>query len=465
VHILSVATAALQKLFGPFVPQAAAASGVIQRQRVLTADSLARTFILGHLQHPRASDEELAQVAALCGTPVTPQAIEQRYTTRLVTFLESLFRDAVRIVVGADRALAPILERFPAVVVLDSTAVTLPDGQADSYPGCGGGKGGGAAALKLQTELDLRTGALTAVTIEAGTSTDSASDRQHIRRGAGALRLTDLGYFCLGVFAALVRASEHFLSRLQFGVRVFARDGTPRDLLPWLAQQGRGFIDADVLLGVKEQLAARLIAWRVPEEQANRRRQRLRTRHRTKYGTAPTADRLAWCDWSLLVTSVPADRLTPAEAVVLYRARWQVERLYRRWKSQGHIADLTGSTEARQMGRLWARLLAVLVQHWLVTAAANGDPKTSWDKAYEAVRPFAVLVVLALDHPEDLRLNLSRLANVLTKTCRMNPRPRPSTASLLTDPSRLAYDLDDPSGATKTARNQHTQAGQRATLT
>jgi len=108
----------------------------------------------------------------------------------------------------------------------------------------------------------------------------------------------------------------------------------------------------------------------LPPEQANRRRQKLRKETLSKSGKEPSAARLAWCDWTILVTSVPVSMLSPEEAVVLYRARWQVELLFKRWKSQDLVAELSGSTDVRQMVRVWSRLLAALVQHWLVIASA-----------------------------------------------------------------------------------------------
>ncbi len=94
--------------------------------------------------------------------------------------------------------------------------------------------------------------------------------------------------------------------------------------------------------------------------------------NREQDGKEPSVERLAWCDWTILVTNVPVELLTPREAVVLYRARWQVELLFKRWKSQGLVAELSGSTVVRQMVRVWSRLLAAVVQHWLVVAQCLG---------------------------------------------------------------------------------------------
>jgi hypothetical protein len=441
MRIVATVGAALQRVFGDLAQAAADATGVIQRQRVFTGRSLARTFVLGFLQHPDASAEDLAQLAAQCGAAVTPQAIDQRQTPALVAFLKRLFQDATRLVVGSDRALAPLLERFPRVIVLDSTTLTLPDSERDTYAGCGGSHGGGAAAVKLQTELDLRSGAVAHVAIEPGRSPDGATPRQHARQGAGALRLTDLGYFDVAVFAALALAQEFFLSRWQYGTHVWEPGGGRLDLRAWLGRQVGPWIDRPILLGESQRLACRLIAWRLPAEQANRRRQKLRRDYRDKYGHEPSAERLAWCDWTVLVTNVPADRLTPPEAAVLYRARWQVELLFKRWKSQGLVAALGGGTPVRQMVRVWSRLLAAVVQHWLVVAGVWGDPTKSLSKACEAVRDFASRLAASLDRGPAVERVIADLCHVLAKTCRRNPRSKPGTFELLNDVDLLDYAL------------------------
>jgi hypothetical protein len=442
MEILARVGSALQRLFGDIAETAANESGVIKRTRKFTPLSLARTFVLGFLQNPKASDEKLAQMAAQCGADVTPQAIEQRHSPKLVDFLQRLFCAATKLVVGSDKALAPILERFTSTTLLDSSTITLPDDVQEQFGGCGGSYGGGKAALKLQTELDLRSGALTQVQIEPGRSPDGATSRQHARRGKGSLRISDLGYFNVQVFAEMTAADEHFLSRLQFGTRVLLNNGDAVDLLPWLAQQGGPFVDQPILLGQEQRLPCRLIAWRLPAEQANRRRQKLRRESLSKYGKEPSAARLAWCDWTILVTNVPREKLTPTEATVLYRARWQVELLFKRWKSQGLVAELSGSTVVRQMVRVWSRLLAVVVQHWLVICCVWGDPKKSLSKAYEAVRGFAGRLAAALSNAAELERVLNDVGKTIAKTCRRDPRSKPGTFELLNNPGLLDFGLN-----------------------
>jgi hypothetical protein len=439
--IITKVGVALQQLFGKCAEQAAATSGVIVRKRKFTCFSLARTFVLGFFHNPKASDEELAQFAVQCGADVTPQAIDQRHSPRLVQFLKKLFCGATKMAVGSDKSLAPILERFRSVIVLDSTTITLPDSMKEESPGCGGSYGGGAAAMKLQTEWDLCSGAVTHVEIEPGRSPDAATSRQDARRGKGSLRITDLGYFNVSVFADMTKAGEYFLSRLQFGTQVLLPEGDSVALLQWLATQPGRFVDRRILLGKEQRLACRLIAWRLPQEQADRRRQKLRQEMLSKKGKEPSAERLAWCDWTILVTNVPVELMTAEEAVVLYRARWQVELLFKRWKAQDLVAVLRGSTVVRQMVGVWSRLLAALVQHWLVIANVWGDPTKSLSKACEAIRAFAGRLAASLDRRSELQRVLADLAATLAKTCRRNKRSKPGTFELLNDASLLDFEL------------------------
>ena len=114
--------------------------------------------------------------------------------------------------------------------------------------------------------------------------------------------------------------------------------------------------------------------------------------------------------------------VNPQEVIILYRARWQVELLFKRWKSQDLVAVLSGSTEVRQMVRVWARLLAAVVQHWLVVACCWGDPSRSWGKVSEAIRNFVARLLTAIDELLEFEQVITDLCKVVAKTCKRNKR-------------------------------------------
>jgi hypothetical protein len=441
VEIVPKVASAVQAVFGTLAEEVAQVHPVVLRRRKFSIASLAQTFVFGFLAKPAASDEELAQTAALFGAKVTTQAVEQRFTNRLVDFLQALFRKATQHVVAAQITLAPLLKRFPAVYLLDSSTVTLPDSLADRLPGCGGSHGGGKAAMKFQVRWDLRSGALDNIAIEPGRDCDYKTPLQHDELAAGSLRIADLGYFDTEVLQEMDRRGAYWISRLQFGTSVFTPEGQPLVLLGWLARQPGPFVDQRVLVGAERKVACRIVAWRLPPEMANRRRQKLIAETRRKDGRTPTKERLAWCDWTILITNVPADLLSPKEVAILYRARWQIELLFKRWKSLGLIAELDGSTVVRQMVRLWSRLLAVVVQHWLLLSCAWGDPRTSLAKACKAIRDHAKLLAEAVNDRTRLEAVILKLTDVLEKTAKQNKRKKPSNFELLNDVSLLEYSL------------------------
>lgn len=441
MEIIAKMAAVVQSLLGSWAEDVAQEHGVIQRRRKFTAATLARTFVLGFLGKPDASDEELAQCAGLCGVEVTPQAVEQRFTPRLVDFFEGLFHRAIGCVIGANTALAPLLERFAAVFLLDSSTISLPPELAERFPGCGGSHGAGQAAMKLQVLWDLCRGAFQTITVEAGRDCDYKTPVQSFPLPPGSLRISDLGYFDTAVFERMGRQGAFWLSRLQFGTSVFSTRTGPVRLLSWLAEQACAVVDEPILLGAERKLACRLVAWRVPQEVANRRRQKLIETARSKSGRTPSQERLAWCDWMILVTNVPPEKLTPREMAVLYRARWQIELLFKRWKSLGLVAELTGSTVPRQMARLWSRLIGVLLQHWLLLTSVWGDLRHSLAKASQAIRRHALLLAAALGNAAALEAAIESLCRAVRVTARQNKRRRPSTFELLNNPSLLEYGL------------------------
>src|SRR5206468_1653661 len=143
-------------------------------------------------------------------------------------------------------------------------------------------------------------------------------------------RITDLGYFDTAVFERFAEAGAYWLSPLQTGTNVYDTDGQRLDLLTWLDQQPGPVVDCVVRIAAR-QLRCRLIAWRLPPAIAERRRKKYRQRAQRK-GRTVSAQRLARCDWAMLVTNLSAEQLSIDEARVLYRARWQIELLIKRWK-------------------------------------------------------------------------------------------------------------------------------------
>ena len=93
------------------------------------------------------------------------------------------------------------------------------------------------------------------------------------------------------------------------------------------------------------------------------------------------------------------------------------------------------------MVRVWARLLASVVQHWFVVSCSWGDPSQSWGKVCKTIRTFVGRLLKALDELLELEKVIAELCRVVGKTCRRNKRRKPGTVELLNDISLLDFCL------------------------
>lgn len=431
---------ALPTILGPVAERAARATGLVQRTSKLTGARFVQTLVFGWLAQPQARLSQLVQTAATLGVVISPQAVDERFSAASAECLREVVEEAVRVVLATDPVAVPVLRRFTAVVVQDCTTISLPAALAATWPGCGGSAPtSGQAALKLSVRLDLASGHLQGPYLEAGRTTDQRTTIAGAPLPPGSLRLADLGFFSLAELAEQDARGVYWVSRWLPGTALRLPDGRPQELLRLLEAATNAVVDQPVLLGGRQQLPARLLATPVPRAVADQRRRRLRATARDQ-GRAVSAARLALCAWTVLVTNVPAARLTAREALVLIRARWQIELLFKLWKSHQQVDAWRTANPWRILTEVYAKILAVIVQHWLTLVGCWHCPDRSRVKAAQAIQAHALHLAAVFDGYPQLCQALRIVARCLT-TGRLNTRktaPTTVQALLALDPAGLA---------------------------
>jgi hypothetical protein len=417
---------ALQTVLTSVADQAGRASDFIVREVKLRGSTFVQILVFGWLADPHATLEALAQTAAVLGVRITPQALDQRFTETATACLEQVLAAAITQVIAAAPIAVPILERFAAVEVQDSTTITLPPALADVFFGCSEG----TAGLKAHLGLNLRSGALRGPTISQGCTHDSTISLPGALP-ADSLHLTDLGYFGLARFQTLSDQQQFWLSRYKTGTLVWDADGVCWDLPDLLAAQTSTVVDLPIRLGQSGRLECRLLAMRAPQEVVDVRKRRLYADARRR-GASPSAASLALATWTILITNVPAERLTVQEALVVARTRWQIELLFKLWKSHGRIDESRSEKPWRILCEVYAKLVAMLVQHWLLVVCCWRYPDRSLAKAAQTIRRLALHLACVLWDAEQLAAALGIIAECLAIGCRINKRKKePHTYQLL----------------------------------
>lgn len=311
-----------------------------------TGASLAETMVLGLIQNGEVSLADLAHFATHMQVQVTPQAIEERFSQKAATFLQALLTVAFPQVVAAEPVAIPLLQRFREVIVEDRSAFGLPDVLKAVWAGCGGSSTQGTqAAFKIEVRWDLLTGAFKGLALQDGRQPDTRSPLKEQRRGAKSVRNADLGSFDTAQFEQEVAAGEYFFSRLRHGSRhLFEEHGQPLDLPTRLHEQAAAApYQCWVQVGASRRVWARLIAIPVPEEVAIKRQTALK-RKAQKHSRKVSERLLDLSRGTLLLTNIPEEELSIAEALILLRLRWPIELLFKLWKQSGQ-ADTSRSQQ------------------------------------------------------------------------------------------------------------------------
>ena len=424
---------ALQGLLTTTADRAAAASGFVKRVRKVTGATFVQALVLGWLGRPEASLGQLAQAAARCGLAISAQGLAQRFTAEAADCLKRVLDAALGVLVAA-AAPAPtaLLGRFNGVYVSDSTTVMLPDALAGVWAGCGGRVAANTqAGLKVHARWELGSGRLELLPLTAARTSDQAADQAAPPLPGGALRLVDLGYITLARLAAFLAAGVAVVCRLPARPALFDGEGCRWAVGALLAAQRGETVDRPVLHGRHERVPLRLLARRLPPAAAEQRRRRTRQEAK-RAGRTPGAARLALADWDAYITTLGPERLTLAEGLVLARVRWQVELLFKLWKQHGHLDAWRSANPWRILCEVYAKLVALLIQHWCLLLAAWADPRRSLVKAAQLVRAHAPLLALARGRPAALRAALAALAAALPHAGRVATRRHaPATAHRL----------------------------------
>jgi len=227
-----------------------------------------------------------------------------------------------------------------------------------------------------------------------------------------------------------------FLMRYKAGIVLWV--GNERlDLLAVLPKVTGERLELLVEVGASKLLTGvRLLAERVPKEVAESRQERIR-QYASDHGKPVNEALLQLANWTIVVTNVPTWMLTFEQALALLRARWQIELLFKLWKQHGLLDDWNATSPWRILCEVYAKLLAMVVQHWFVLLSCWDDPHHSLSSVAEVLREQVPTLVHALAG----HMPLGRAIRLITLSVR-GGCSIPKRSTRLSTSYRLLYALD-----------------------
>jgi hypothetical protein len=257
------------------------------------------------------------------------------------------------------------------LLLVDASTLSQPGGTGDDW--------------RLHLAYDLLAGRMHQV---------SVTDRhggEHLGRyqwHAGAVIVADRGYGYRRSVATAVRHQADVVVRIHpatFPLETEA--GQPFNVLRWLRQRGGAEREwPGWCRWAGQRYPVRLIAAKLDPTATRRARRRAR-RKAQKAGRRITAPTLAVAGWLLLITTLDASTWSTADVLYVYRARWQVELVFKKMKQLLRLNQIRSTHHTSVEATVRALLIAWALQEntttWLRTLlSATASPErvvvSSW---------------------------------------------------------------------------------------
>jgi hypothetical protein len=410
-------------------------TGAVRRKGKLDVVTLAQMMIFGFWQDPDLRLSGLAQIGGRREVHVTESAISQRFTPECAMMFLKIMQQLAEVRLVSEKVDIPLLNQFSAVIVEDSTSITLPAEVAEVWRGCGEEGSTSSAAVKAFVRWDVSNGELIGPQLTNGRMNDHKSPFGIEELPEWSLYIADLGFFAIERLCHIAREKKgkrYFVTRLQSKTNVYTRRGHRIHLAGILPKQVGQVREVGVVLGQKNGLPVRLILVKVPDEVAEERKERIH-RIAQKNGDVPSKEILALAHWTIVITNIPRKRATYSEILVLLRLRWQIERLFRLWKEDAKIDEWRTKKPYRILCEFYAKMCAMIIQQSFIQEGCWLDPLRSLVKAADSLRRECNRIMVAF-YEGNLEKTVQSILRTLHSGCRIERRAAyPSTAQLLLD--------------------------------
>jgi hypothetical protein len=344
-----------------------------RRKRNLDAAVFVKLLVWGWFAQPKASLNQLAALGSHWGQDITAQAIDERLNSSAVMLLMQVLEGVLHQQVFIPSLPSNRLRQFNGIYITDSTQFSLPSALNFLFAGQGSG-----SQVKVQLCLEYLSGCVSGLELEAGRTPDQKCLLPVKHGQAGSLHLFDLGYFKQEHLELLSQQQAFYVTRYQSQTAIYdTQTGERIDVLKCLSATDIRDIEMEVTLGARIHTPVRLVAHRLPRKVAAARRRKAKHKARND-GKTCSAAHLSLQSWDLYLTNLAAG-WTSQDIQNLYKLRWQIELIFRTWKSQLRLAHFGQWRIERVLCQLYAHLIGcvlchALTAHWRCREGAEYSP-------------------------------------------------------------------------------------------
>ena len=309
------------------------------------------------------------ELACIHGVSISAQAVHDRFNDYAVKFVQKLLSIVFssRISCSFDDS---FLNGYSSIRIWDSTKLELPAHLKTDFPGFGGSASQAGISIQYRYDLKNRTGC----SLDVYPATFSDADyTKKISVDSGSLEIFDLGYVNADFLMRLQKEKSHYVCRLHGRTTAYDTDGTPIDfekIYRWMQENKISVHYRKVLVGEKS-CSSRMVLSLV-DEQTYQKRLRKLTKESKEKGLNIRDETKMRLRFNIMLTNTDPEVIPAEKVYLLYKFRWQIELIFKSWKSSGwNIDKIKDVKYERYVCVLYTKLLMIVLSDRIYSLIAR----------------------------------------------------------------------------------------------
>jgi hypothetical protein len=300
------------------------------------------SFMIMMSEGRRSYWEWSRSLTRVVGKTISKQAIFSRMTPAWTATVKALLEEVIS-QQAQQQVKYSLFAGFGNVWLQDSTTLHLPDILQKRFKG-NWSRGKQKSVAKVNVVINVLSGVCPVLNWMSYTINEqSLSTSIQAIADKGDLVIRDLGYFVLENFKQLQDRGIYFLSRLRSGVNLYEAK-SEKEIQIYKLLKGKLYVDKHVVCGKDKHLKVRLVAIKLSESQTNQRIRKAKKDRDRRLNHSKEYYRLL--GYVIFITNVDAQVWDGRQVAEAYRVRWNIEILFKSWKSGFHIQEIIPEARA-----------------------------------------------------------------------------------------------------------------------
>ncbi len=377
-------------------------------------------LLFTHFNHKELSLNDLSiQLLKRFGVKIRKQSIDERFTEGAVRFFKAVLEKAIGISINQDSKID--FTEYETVRIKDSTSFQLPENMKDEYPGSGGSAS--PAAIRIQFEYDLKNEKILDLNLYPFTTQDMTNARDTLHEiNAIDIVIRDLGYVKVEFLQEIVNKEAYYLNRLHSNSTVYQLINSKykeidfEGLHKYMKKNKLTRVEKEVYLGV-EKFQTRIIIECLPDAIYQKRlRQAKKSAEKNKKQISKARKAKMGLNIFITNTEIPAEQIR-----LLYTIRWQIELMFKIWKSIGEIDKVKKMKVERFEAYLFAKLIWIAI-NWHIMRQIVIHFFNESGIEISPYKLFKTLKISLMDFRSALKTGFESVVSFINEIVEMSPR-------------------------------------------